>query len=790
MEIKNLRKASKSKRRLLSTLLLFMLAGCFSLAQGQNSPPIAEAGLAEMVVMSSTISLDGTESTAGDHAIDTYEWRNADNEIVGESALVEVGSLALGKHLFTLTITDTEGFSHADNIAVFIGDPVNGNNNRIAIRGGTELVFANGINEPWDDFARDVTDFDVAHWTFILDDLQSAGANAMRIWLHTNGAHSPQFDSQGMVSGLRPSEIANMRTLLDLAYERGIMVSMCLFSFDLLQNQGQDMEVMRNFVEDKAVTQSYIDNALIPMLGQIGNHPGVMTWEILNEGEGMTSEFGWSEIRTEMKYVQQFTNLLAGAIHEYAPNSLVSTSSWNFKAGTDNTTEGANYFNYYRDDRLIAAGGDPKGTLDFYQVHFYPQHFGNQESPFHRPASWWGVDKPIVIGEYPVKEIVGKVNPSITATEAYKLAIEYGYAGVMPWTYGGYDGGNIDDVRGGMAYIRENYTDAVELRTDLVLNKSPRAVMPIPSANTIVGERLAFEPHVDLNDIFLDQEDGTDLGYAVYGNTDKNLSSAQINEQGALNIYLVEGASGKATITISATDSEGAIGFSSFTLNVGEDNGNLAQFKPVTASSFEGAGHEPEFVADADLNTRWSSEYEDEEWIYIDLAEKIQFDQVKLHWEVAYGKAYEIEVSDDAENWTTVFEETNGNGEEDIINFEATEGRYVRMKGITRGTQWGYSLWEFEVRANVPTGFGFHESHPKEKYLEVYPNPVKGTFQFRHSLTKTTKLQVFTVMGALVFSKPLDENENTIDASSWAPGTYLILLTTPDRTYSETIIVR
>ena len=52
--------------------------------------------------------------------------------------------------------------------------------------------------------------------------------------------------------------------------------------------------------------------------------------------------------------------------------------------------------NYYSDARLIAAGGDPLGVLDFYTVHYYAWG-STQISPFHHDASFWGLDKPLVL---------------------------------------------------------------------------------------------------------------------------------------------------------------------------------------------------------------------------------------------------------------------------------------------------------------------------------------------------------------------------------------------------------
>jgi len=75
---------------------------------------------------------------------------------------------------------------------------------------------------------------------------------------------------------------------------------------------------------------------------------------------------------------------------------------------------------------------------------------------------------------------------------------------------------------------------------------------------------------------------------------------------------------------------------------------------------------------------------------------------VVLYWEAAYGKSYQIQVSPDAANWTTIYSTTLGaGGTEDLVGLSGT-GRYVRMYGTSRGTPYGYSLWEFQVFQALP----------------------------------------------------------------------------------------
>jgi hypothetical protein len=40
---------------------------------------------------------------------------------------------------------------------------------------------------------------------------------------------------------------------------------------------------------------------------------------------------------------------------------------------------------------------------------------------------------------------------------------------------------------------------------------------------------------------------------------------------------------------------------------------------------------------------------------------------------------------------------TGQDGGEDVVTFNATEARYVRMQGVTRALPYGYSLWEMTV---------------------------------------------------------------------------------------------
>lgn len=123
---------------------------------------------------------------------------------------------------------------------------------------------------------------------------------------------------------------------------------------------------------------------------------------------------------------------------------------------------------------------------------------------------------------------------------------------------------------------------------------------------------------------------------------------------------------------------------------------NLALNKPAMVSSTQ-SGFPASNAVDGNNGTRWASDWSDPQWIYVDLQDSYNITEVKLNWEAAYGKTYQIQVSSDATNWNTIYSTTTGaGGVEDLTRLSGT-GRYVRIYGTARGTVYGYSLWELEV---------------------------------------------------------------------------------------------
>ncbi|HEV2344946.1 MAG TPA: discoidin domain-containing protein [Actinocrinis sp.] len=122
----------------------------------------------------------------------------------------------------------------------------------------------------------------------------------------------------------------------------------------------------------------------------------------------------------------------------------------------------------------------------------------------------------------------------------------------------------------------------------------------------------------------------------------------------------------------------------------------LSQGKPTTASSQENASFPAPNATDGNTGTRWSSAFSDPQWLQVDLGATHTISKVVLQWEAAYAKAFQIQTSNDGTNWTTIYSTTAGPGGTQTLSISGS-GRYVRMYGTTRATQYGYSLWEFQV---------------------------------------------------------------------------------------------
>jgi sugar phosphate isomerase/epimerase len=134
----------------------------------------------------------------------------------------------------------------------------------------------------------------------------------------------------------------------------------------------------------------------------------------------------------------------------------------------------------------------------------------------------------------------------------------------------------------------------------------------------------------------------------------------------------------------------------------GDGEESLALGRPVTTSSIDDPTRTGDKAVDGNAGTRWSSGWNEPEWIAVDLGASYDLSRVVIDWETAYASGYEIQTSPDGETWTTVHTVTDGDGLFDDLDVSGT-GRFVRLYATERATQWGFSLYELEVYG-TPSG--------------------------------------------------------------------------------------
>jgi hypothetical protein len=153
---------------------------------------------------------------------------------------------------------------------------------------------------------------------------------------------------------------------------------------------------------------------------------------------------------------------------------------------------------------------------------------------------------------------------------------------------------------------------------------------------------------------------------------------------------------GTHTIEVFARESGARLDDIGLELKSSADAHIVSRNKTATSSSNESIDLSAAKAVDANSGTRWSSQSGDNQWIRIDLGRSYNIYRVMLYWDAAYGQDYDIEISDDGSVWSPFYHMLGGTGGSDNLMSQG-KGRYVRMKGLKRGTTAGYSLREFEV---------------------------------------------------------------------------------------------
>ena len=755
-------------------------------------------------------------------------------------------------------------------------------------------LFLSGSNIAWVNFARDIGDTVTNYVAFrsVFDSVSANHGNALRWWLHTTGHYSPSFDTTGKANGPGTFTITQLQTVLDDAWQRKVGLILCLWSFDMLRSTNPDSIKYRNklMLNDTTYLNAYINNALIPIVNALKEHPAIIAWEVFNEAEGMSLEYGWSDLTSAdipMENIQRFVNKVAGAIHRTDSKSQVTTGAWCFKVLTDVAPLGkhpsiestlksmsveekaqierdfsAKYHfnltveeiltrfqvtvqdkNYYRDDRLIAIGGDPLGTLDFYSVHYYTWG-GTALSPFHHHYSYWQLDKPIVVAEFFLENTFG-----VPIRLMYRNLFDNGYAGALTWQWYSVTE-QRDRTREAMNDLFLLHPDDLDVTqtsgkiyaffsSSAVIDKGDSATItwitssgsstqldgvPVPNRGSLIvsptiaseytlrttgtvsdtaAVRIRLYPRgvilsFSVNPKVIAEGDSSIVSWRASYGSQVTLNNVQVNVRDSMKV-------GVQTTTFYRLNATGDTSTTAqAVLNVVPvEELNRAFERPITVYPDDSLSS-PRLIVDGSFVSQWTSSSSSLIKIVIDLQQVYQVNKILFSWGQNYAVQYRIVTGvNGTSDWKQVLQVLNGTGSKyshDTLNLVC---RYLWIQLDKRlSTNSGYNLNEIQVFGIVNTtqiiDNASNRNHPTQFQLfDNYPNPFNPTTTISFSVPGEgeTTLIIYNLLGEEVYrlfqgeAKPGLIYEYKWSGENLSSGVYFSRITWQGHTLTNKILL-
>ena len=106
-------------------------------------------------------------------------------------------------------------------------------------------------------------------------------------------------------------------------------------------------------------------------------------------------------------------------------------------------------------------------------------------------------------------------------------------------------------------------------------------------------------------------------------------------------------------------------------------------------------------IVDDNEATSWQAASNVSQYVIIDLGDTYSIMGMKIIWEVANAKHYDVKVSNEKDNWDnaqTVYQFRNGasGNRTDELRFTEVECRYVRINLRTGSTNYGFRIFELD----------------------------------------------------------------------------------------------
>ncbi len=287
--------------------------------------------------------------------------------------------------------------------------------------------------------------FNEQYFQTFFEECNAHNVNLARLWLHCDGRATPEFNNEGLVTGLDANFFDDLDRIFDLAEENDVMLMLCLWSFDMLKDRRDEAGTFAGnhhiLIETEKGIQSYINNALIPIVDRYADRCNFFSIDIMNEPEWAIKGNRSAGIKNQVGLgaMQNFVGRIAKTIRERS-DILITVGSASLKWNSPTAYAKAHYWS---DIALHNATGCMSNThLDFYSIHYWDWMHNKSFDPYKMEEIFFALDKPTIIGECPGEDA------KYTVWEQYQLAFENNWAGIMPWSYNGEDGfGSWNDFK-------------------------------------------------------------------------------------------------------------------------------------------------------------------------------------------------------------------------------------------------------------------------------------------------------------------------------------------------------
>jgi len=278
-----------------------------------------------------------------------------------------------------------------------------------------------GVNYPWFNYGHDFgttawghdgvsnetsnkqIDTDFAY-------LKGQGVHVVRWFLFGDCRASPEFDTDGKVTGFDEYFYSDLDAALAIAKKHNIYIILVLLDFRLAE-KAKDVNSIQlggrsQLITEPKIRQSFLDNSLKPLLERYGKNRNIMAWEVINEPEGAMNISGgkWVQEPVDVAAMQSFVKDAVHYIHTYSSqHATVGSAS-------------RQWLSYWTNSKL-----------DFHQYHYYDRT--ESQYPLDYTYAALNIDKPCIVGEFPTK------NTKRTITQYLDIIWKNGYAGALAWSY-------------------------------------------------------------------------------------------------------------------------------------------------------------------------------------------------------------------------------------------------------------------------------------------------------------------------------------------------------------------